>query len=248
MKKFAMIMALALPLAFASCGDDNDEKVLTLDQTAVTLNYGQSQKVKASENGATWGSSNEFVATVNDKGEIQAKHVGTATISATKDGSTAKCVVTVNATNDNFATYTLWGATVAQVKANASSDLVLLTDTADALMYTNANNAYPWYGFIFKNSGLAGSSIYFPESIFDDYDFNGYLAQHYTKIGAYDGEGVLYVNANSVSEASESAIVDYDTDLDVYTVLYQPVSHTKANYVDATLLKDAKALYKAAKK
>ncbi|MDE5843592.1 MAG: Ig-like domain-containing protein [Muribaculaceae bacterium] len=248
MKKFALMMALAFPLAFASCGDDNDETSISLDQTNITLDYGQTATLKASEKNVNWGSSNEYVAKVNDKGEITTEHVGTAIITATKDGSTARCTVTVYPTNTYFSTITTWGATVAQVQANVPAEWVLLTETADGnLMYTQPAEAYPWYGFIFRNNGLAGSAMYFTDAQFDEYDFNGYLKQYYTKIENYDGEGVLYVNATSVANASESAIVEYDGDEDIWTVTYEPVSHTKAGLVDATIHHDAKALYKSVK-
>ena len=247
MKKFAMIMALALPLAFASCGDDNDDKTLTLDQTKVTLDYEKTADLKASEKGGTWASSNEFVASVDKNGKVTANHEGNATITYSKDGMSASCTVAVNATNNNFTTILTWGATPAQVKANVPSDLVLLTENNDGLVYSLPGNAYPWYGFIFKNSALAGSSIYFTDEQFDDYDFNGYLAQRYVKIEDTDN-GAVYANANTLSEASESATVEYDGTEDIWSVVYQPVSHTKAAAIDVTVRQDAKALYKAAKK
>lgn len=246
MKKLALLLTLALPLAFASCGDE-DDTVITLDQTSVNLDYGKTLKLKASEGGVTWGSSNEFVATVDNKGEITAKHIGSATITATKDGSTARCTVTVAPTNNFFNTYITWGSSKAAVKAAMSSDLTLLVDNENQLMYTNPAQAYPWYGFIFVDGSLDGSAVYFTDAQFDSEDFNGYLAQRYTKIGEYDGEGVLYVNAPTVSAASESAIVEYDGDEDVWTVTYQPVKNTKSQAVDIMIHRQLKALYKEAK-
>ncbi len=246
MKKFALMMALALPLALASCGDDNDS-TLTLNQNTLSLNYSQQAELKASENGGTWASSNDFVVSVDNKGKLTANHEGRATVTVTKNGQTASCSVTVNATNDNFATIQTWGATKAQVKANIPSELVLLTENEGNLMYTLPANAYPWYGFFFENGGLKGSSVYFTDAMFDEYDLNGYLAQRYVKIQNVEG-GVLYANANSLSEASESAEVSYDATEDVWCVLYQPVSHTKAAAIDYNLMKEAKAFYKSVKK
>ena len=181
MKKFAMIMALALPLAFASCGDDN-ESTLTLDKGTATLDYKTTIDLNASEKGGTWASSNEFVASVDKNGKVTANHEGVATITVSKDGQSASCRVTVNATNNNFNTILTWGATPAQVKANVSNELEILAEQGDNLIYSLPNEAYPWYGFIFKNGGLAGSSIYFTDEMFDDYDFNGYLEQRYVKV------------------------------------------------------------------
>ncbi len=248
MKKFAMIMALALPLALASCGDD-DNTTLTLDRGQATLDYNTTTELKASEKGGTWASSNEFVASVDKNGKVTANHEGQAVITVSKDGMSASCKVTVNATNDNFNTILTWGATPTQIKTEMAKEpnLVLLLEQGDNLMYSLPNEAYPWYGFIFKNGGLAGSSIYFTDAMFDQFDFNGYLNQRYAKVETTE-DGAVYANGNSLSEASVAVTVGYDTDEDVWTALWEPVSHTKAAALDATLMKDAKSLYKAAKK
>lgn len=246
MKKFAMIMALALPLAFASCGDDNDS-TLTLDKGTASLDYKTTIELKASEKGGTWASSNEFVASVDKNGKVTANHEGVATITVSKDGQSASCRVTVNATNNNFDTILTWGATPAQIKANIPTELELLLEQGDNLMYSLPAQAYPWYGFIFKNGGLAGSSIYFTDAMFDEYDFNGYLEQRYAKVET-TSEGAVYADANSLTEANVAVTVGYDGEEDVWTALWEPVNHTKAVALDATLMQDAKALYKAAKK
>lgn len=244
MKKFALMLALALPLSLASCGDDNEGSI-SLDQTNVSLDYGKTLELKASEKSGVWASSNDFVATVDQKGKVEAKHEGTAKITVSKNGASASCVVTVVATNNTFNTITTWGATVAEVKANIPADLVLLVDKTDQLLYTLAGNAYPWYGFQFKNNALAGSSLYFTDEMFDNYDFNGYLAQRFVKIST-DGQ-VVYANAQSLTNASEAVVVDYDTEDEVWIATWMPVSHTKASAIDFTIVKKAKELYKSVK-
>lgn len=247
MKKFAMIMALALPLAFASCGDDNNDNTVSLDKTSVTLDYGQTETLKASEKNGNWASSNEFVATVDKDGKIEAKHEGRATITYLKNGASASCTVTVNATNDNFNTILTWGATPAQIKAGIPDDLQLLSEKDGNLMYCMPGQKYPWYGFIFENGGLAGSSIYFTDEMFDNFDFSGYLNQRYQKIEDTD-DGAVYADGFSLSEANTAVTVSYDSEDNTWTALWQPISHTKAAALNANLMKDAKLLYKAAKK
>lgn len=249
MKKFFLMLAVALPMLFAatSCGDDNDDTTLSLDQNTMSLDWNKTGKLTASEKNGIWASSNEFVASVDSKGEITANHEGRATITYSKDGQSASCVVTVNATNNYFTTVTTWGATPAQVKNTISqTNLVLLTETADGnLMYTLPGNAYPWYSFIFESNALSGSGVYFTESIFDDEDFNGFLAQRYKKIDTTD-EGVRYANANTLTEATEAVVVDYDTDQDVYVATFVPVTHTKADNNTMEVVVKAKELYRTA--
>ncbi|MDE6811747.1 MAG: Ig-like domain-containing protein [Muribaculaceae bacterium] len=250
MKKFAIMVALALPLAFASCGDDNDTTI-TLDQTAVNLEYGKSVKVKASEGGVAWGSSNEFVATVNDKGEIEAEHVGTAVITATKNGATAKCTVTVTATNNNFTLPILnWGASVNDVKSAVETqfkDLSLLTGSADGLTYTQPAQAYPWYLYIFKNGGLAGSMLAVDEDMDESLDLEGFIEQRYEEVDETE-EGFVYVNANTIGEATLAVIYSYDADLEAVTATWMLPEHTKAGIYDKMVVRDLKTMLKGAKK
>ncbi|MBD5328948.1 MAG: hypothetical protein HDS03_03535 [Bacteroides sp.] len=247
MKKFFLMLVVALPMFFmASCGDDNDDATLSLDQNTMSLDWSKTGQLTASEKNGVWTSTNDFVASVDSKGVVTANHEGKATIKYTKDGEIASCVVTVNTTNNYFTTITSWGATSAQVKnALKDSSLVLLEEDEDGdLMYTLTGNAYPWYGFLFQNGGLAGSSVYFPESIFDSEDFNGFIDQRFVRIDKTD-QGVRYANANTLTEASEAVVVDYDTDLDVYVATFVPVTHTKADN-DTDIFVKAKKLYRSA--
>ena len=76
---------------------------VTLDQTALTLNVNDKVKLNetvkpddATTKTVTWKSDNEGVATVDNNGNVTAKAAGTATITATADGKSASCKVTVN--------------------------------------------------------------------------------------------------------------------------------------------------------
>ena len=158
MKKSVWMLAVALPFAFASCSDSNEDDPMTLDQTSVTINYDGETTVKASEKNCIWESSNPFVATVDNNGKIKAEHVGEAVIIATKEGKSAKCNVTVNATNNNFTMPIInWGNTIDQVKKGMielfGNTVELGIDEKDALGYTTGG-AFPLYTYAFINGGL----------------------------------------------------------------------------------------------
>ena len=76
---------------------------VTLDQTDLTLDVNDTEKLNATvkpddatNKTVTWKSDNEGVATVDNNGNVTAKAAGTATITATADGKSASCKVTVN--------------------------------------------------------------------------------------------------------------------------------------------------------
>ena len=76
---------------------------VTLDKTDLTLDVNGTAKLNATvkpddatNKTVTWKSDNEGVATVDNNGNVTAKAAGTATITATVDGKSASCKVTVN--------------------------------------------------------------------------------------------------------------------------------------------------------
>lgn len=77
--------------------DVSQETTITLDKTALGIEAGQSATLKATVTpnaAATWQSSDSAVADVNN-GVVTAKKAGTATITATANGKSATCKVTV---------------------------------------------------------------------------------------------------------------------------------------------------------
>ena len=76
---------------------------VTLDQTALTLNVNEKAKLNetvkpddATTKTVTWKSDKPEFAEVDNNGNVTAKAAGTATITATADGKSASCKVTVN--------------------------------------------------------------------------------------------------------------------------------------------------------
>lgn len=120
MKKFfscltALVAAFCL-IAFAACGGDgqnDDQKVavtgVSLDKAEGTLKIGETLSLSATvapanatEKTVTWTSSAPAVATVQ-AGTVTAVSTGTAEITATAGGKSAKCTVTVLHESDRIA-------------------------------------------------------------------------------------------------------------------------------------------------
>lgn len=111
-KKFILpitVFTLLLSVGLASCGNNNkgeskpdestpaqsqpqqssaqQEKItITAAEGKNKLIFGESVQLTASVDGVEWTSSNENVATVNDKGLVESKGAGSATITASKEG------------------------------------------------------------------------------------------------------------------------------------------------------------------
>jgi len=87
----------AVKTAIETYGDFNQG--IILEHSALTLNEGQSTKINVTNNpnseSITWSSDNTSVADVDSQGNVSAKTVGTATITAQGTETSATCVVTV---------------------------------------------------------------------------------------------------------------------------------------------------------
>jgi len=88
-----------------------------LDQTEITMEEGEAIALvaivlpeDATHPEVSWSSSDPAVVSVNERGELQLLKKGTATITATADGVSATCPVTVKAKTASSTTYNLgWG-------------------------------------------------------------------------------------------------------------------------------------------
>lgn len=77
---------------------------ITLDKTSATLEVSKTLQLSAttnSEKTITWSSSKENIATVDQTGKVTAKAEGTTVITASVDGKSATCTVTVTAVATN---------------------------------------------------------------------------------------------------------------------------------------------------
>jgi len=96
-KVLSLIMVFCLVLSVVPV--TASAATIKLNKTKATLSVGKKLKlkVKGTKKKATWSTSDKAVATVNAKGKVKAKKVGTATITAKVDGKTLNCAVTVEA-------------------------------------------------------------------------------------------------------------------------------------------------------
>ena len=169
----------------------------------------------------TWASSDAFVATVSQNGEVRGQHAGTATITATNaEGRKATAKVTVLPQNDNFNIPCLsWGANANQVKSateSAISGLVYREDlsetTPDADGFTTSvfmTGAYlPSYSYVFGNGKLANSTITITLDQDMEGDLEGFLQDRYKMYGETETEA-FYMNADELSKATMKIVLDY---------------------------------------
>lgn len=250
MKKLALIFTLALPLVMWACGDDNEEPEVTLDQTTASIEYGKTLTLTASEKNCVWASSNEFVASVNDKGEVTALHAGEAEITATKGDGSAKCKIVVTTTNDNFTMPILdWGASIDDIKGKVSGLELALEDSV-TLGYST-NGTFPMYIYGFESNKLAASTLTVSSKMDEDDDLMGFLEQRYQELPDEEGDDYFFfVDAMNLTNANVCVVyslnIDEETGAESVIATWAPVEHTKAAFGHAKAMH--KAHIEAAKK
>lgn len=252
MKKFAWLIAAAIPMAFAftSCGDDENPQEIYLNTNSAAISYHQTQTLTATEKNCNWSSDNEFVATVDKDGVVTANHVGEATITAEKNGVSASCKVTVVATNTAFTLPVLdWGATVAQVKAKVPTNLKLVQDEADELGYeSDGNGGFPAYGYTFTNNALDGAGLVVTLQQDEEGDLMGLLDQNFLLFNENDEEGIFeYINANTEAEATTGAQYELNDAGNVSVFFYPMNASNRGGDKEATIFRVRTLMHKIVK-
>ncbi|MBE6314730.1 MAG: hypothetical protein E7079_07245 [Bacteroidales bacterium] len=197
MKKFFVAMAFALPLVFASC-EKNDEPIVLPEGVSINV-----YETDALEVAGEWTSSNEFVATVDKKGNVTAHHVGEAVLTVIDGTQTATCKVVVNPVNTSYTLPSFaWGSDVKAVK-NYCSTLTLLEENTDEegvciLSYLTGSD-FPGYIYFVAPEGLAASSIVV--DINDTENWEAFMYQYFADLEE-DEEWFYLINANTVAEAT----------------------------------------------
>ena len=95
---FASILVVAMLLLCVACEPPKDPTTITLSEQAITIGVGDSKRVRAEVSDGSdvvWSSSDDSVATVSAAGVVRGVGAGSATITATANGVSESCSVTV---------------------------------------------------------------------------------------------------------------------------------------------------------
>lgn len=103
-KVIALLLVFAMLFAIPVQAFGATKASIKLNNKTLTITAGKAAVLKATVTGTskkvTWKSSNTAVATVSTAGKVVGKKAGKVTISATANGKTAKCTVTIKKAPD----------------------------------------------------------------------------------------------------------------------------------------------------
>ncbi|MDE7081785.1 MAG: Ig-like domain-containing protein [Muribaculaceae bacterium] len=260
-KKFLLLLVAALPMVFASCGDDNEEPIdpvnISLGVSAFDVNYNADYQLECNIDGATFTSSDPFVATVDQSGKVTGKHVGQAKIKASYDGYSVQATVNVLPTNTDFEMPILsWGASMNRIKSlvEANPDMQPAEVNDDNALGYTTNGLLPGYSYNFVSDKLTAATMTVTSKQDEDGNLYGYLLQYYKEYGEDSDTGAIYLcDAESVTNAS--VVLEYGIDITPttdwndpnYLVIWRENSSTKTRATGAPERTDFDAFRAAAR-
>lgn len=208
MKKLFLILSMSM--LFMACSDDKDDYTGQIPST-ISLYVGETQKIEAV---GAW-SDNEFVASVSNKGEVRAAHVGTALISA----GFQYCTVTVKPKYNIYPDpYIKWGASISDVIRVAGTPT---KQESAKLTYKISDTTVIMYEF--KQGGLSSVAVGLTNSIsiLTASQLVYFMGERYLPIDSSSG---MYTFVDGYTMQSATTLISFTYKNPLWLVAYLPLS------------------------
>jgi len=200
MKKIFLFLLLGVCASFLTAcgGDDSNDTPLTVTPGLVSLNYKDTKQLSAPD-ATKWTSEDEFVASVDQKGLVEAKHVGVTKIVASNGSSMGTCNVVVSPLYKLYDTPILeWGATKSDIKAAETHQLSSEDDDALGYLYENGTISTAVI-YLFENGALKSANALMNKNYFANHGL--YLIERYQP-AAYNDDLYAFMDAMSIEKAT----------------------------------------------
>lgn len=215
MRKSLLLFAL-IALVWG-CEDDKKQGNAKLNSSTVELKFGQTKQLSVEDGVATsWTSDDEFVATVDKKGLVTAKHVGKTTIQAFAGGDLLSCEVNINPTYNSFKEPLMtWGASVSTIKSAEKRTLIAeeLDGIECVLGYKEARTLMLAYFFV---SNRLESSAVLLALTFNVEELVTFLSERYKILGETENGIFVWESKNGEN------LIGVEADEQGFFVMYMP--------------------------
>lgn len=227
MKKIASPFICSLLFILSSCSSDK----LTLDKTSLSLYAEDTEQLTANEN-VDWSTENEFVASVDEDGLVEANHVGRTYIVASSKNGEERCRVTVKA---EYNTYTEplfdFGKSMADIKKKEKRTVALETETS--LGFTPKESALEAIMYLFEDGKMTSSGAFVKLSRAVEATY--FLLERYLVVGV-DQQNIDIAMINNIPSKATVGIA-VSVQKDYCLVLYLPFTLTRSesereNYIN----------------
>ncbi|MDE6651561.1 MAG: hypothetical protein K2K08_04040 [Paramuribaculum sp.] len=231
-KKFALLLMVIGVTLLSACSDDKDEPKISIPSVK-SISVGTSFSLGLSGN---WRSSNDFVASVDKDGNVEAEHVGECTISNEKNS----CKVTVTP-KSNFIKepVTDWGISKSQLISKCGNNY---KESGNSIGYTSNSNIAPITMYTFDSSGRLSSSVITVKTTYTS-DLVDFLMERYQPV-AVDGYDFYFTNGYTTQSTSTVVGMSlYKYDKSYWMVMYMPYGNSSRSGANMDLLNNLFYIY-----
>lgn len=214
LKRILSLLLIFMGVAlFSSCSDDKEDSAISIPTTN-SIPVGSSFSFGLSGN---WSSSNNFVASVDNDGNVKAEHVGECIIS----NGNHNCIVTVTPKSNLIKEpITEWGISKPQLISKCGTDY---QESGTAIGYKTNSNIAPMIMYSFDSYNRLSSSVVMVKTAYTS-ELVDFLIERYRPVTM---DGYDYYFVNGYSSQSISTVIGmglYKYDKDYWMVLYMPYS------------------------
>lgn len=199
-------MLTAIFVALWSCSkNDEPSTSIKMDNSKMSLDVDDSKKLTVTLRGIEpstikWKTSNDFVADVDANGNVEAQHVGVATVYATSENLIDSCLIDVIGKYNTFIEpYVKIGATKSEIKALEKRTLGNEKD--DRLEYVDTNNKVKQIIYLFEDGKLNGVGVLLKLYVTDAAELGKFFNERYNLVGEKDD--VIFLTNGKVAVAVE---------------------------------------------
>ncbi len=207
MKKLLLSLLFGIGVfVLTGCGgDEEDDAPLTITPGSLSMFFDGTQQLKAS--GATsWETGNDFIASVDQNGLVEARHVGSTEIIASNGSKMGKCSVTIVPKYKLYDTPILkWKASKSEIKAAETHTLSSDNDSELAYLYDNGTVKTAVI-YVFEDGGLEVIFAFNDEDYFPMHAM--YLLERYQPAGVDDGMYV-FMDAMDINKSKTLISLNY---------------------------------------
>lgn len=210
--KFVGLMLMAvMSIGFISCGsdDDDNEPSISVTPSSVVMHFDETKQLNVKGTTATsWTVEDDFIASVEQTGLVNGRHVGSTKIRVSDGKKSAFCDVTITPKYSLIDTPILnWGTSKSSVESSETHSS-LSSSSSDYLMYDytlGSTACIIMYGF--ENNKLETVMAVLNRSLFVTAGY--YLMERYQPVYVGDDDQYLFIDAMTEPKAKTVVMLSF---------------------------------------
>ena len=212
------------------CSSDNEDDVTAFSVTPKEISLtgtGASARLTASASNVQWSIENEWVAHVDNAGEVTSRHIGKTKIKAISGGHVTECKCTVS---PRFETYEepclAFGKSKEEIVRKMGSPSYQIPNGDETSIVYGEKNDYQITSYTFKNNKLSSVIVLLKSTDLRVMQISDFLYERYVLIlELTTGTDAVFTNGYRLKDSSVMVIFNTKPNAGHYTIAYTSMSH-----------------------